>query len=337
MKSKIKNNLIIVTIAMLIFNVFIVIFPENIVNASREGLLLWLSNVLPALFPFIFGINLLMSLGITHFFGKYIGFFTKKIFNVPNVSGFAMVVGFTSGYPIGAKIISELREREEITKTQGERLLSFCNNSGPLFILGTVGTAMFQNRYIGIFILITHYISAIITGILFKYYKIGEKEKEFINTKKILGKNYKIEKKENFFFIFTESIVKSMGSMITIGGFIIIFNVVIEIVKISNVIYYLYIFLDNFITLEFLNGLIFGFIEITNGINNLNYSISFANILAVSCIISFGGLSIHAQSISFIAKTDMSIKIYFLGKLIHSFITFFVGIGLYYWFFINFF
>ena len=42
-----------------------------------------------------------------------------------------------------------------ISKEESERLLSFTNNSGPLFILATVGISLFGNKKIGIITIIS--------------------------------------------------------------------------------------------------------------------------------------------------------------------------------------
>lgn len=321
-----KSNRIIISFLIFIFNIFILIFPRNMVGAARNGLNLWLTNVFPALFPFVFGVNILLGIGVISYIGKRLERIMSSFFGVPGAGGFAMVVGFTSGYPIGAKVVAELREREEITKTQAERLLSFCNNSGPLFILGTVGASMFSDIRLGYFVLIVHYISAIVTGFLFKYYKYNKDEK--FNFKN------KIKKQENrvtnFYAFFGDSIVKSVQTMLAIGGFIILFSVIIEIVKISRI-------LENIETIfgQAFVGTIFGLIEVTNGasylsqIGNINMQVA----ISTSVIVSFAGMSIHAQSINFISKTDINIKIYFIGKIIHALIAICIGIGMFRFFF----
>lgn len=62
----------------------------------------------------------------------------RPIFNVPGESAYAFVLGLISGYPMGAKIVTDLRNNNNCTKDEGERMLCFTNNSGPLFIIGTV-------------------------------------------------------------------------------------------------------------------------------------------------------------------------------------------------------
>ena len=69
----------------------------------------------------------------------------RPLFNIPGSGAFAVALGITSGYPVGAKISNELFESGECTKQEAERLLSFTNTSGPLFIVSAIGIGMFNN------------------------------------------------------------------------------------------------------------------------------------------------------------------------------------------------
>ena len=62
----------------------------------------------------------------------------RPLFNVPGESAYAFIMGLISGYPVGAKIVTDLRKTNLCSKDEGERMLCFTNNSGPLFIIGTV-------------------------------------------------------------------------------------------------------------------------------------------------------------------------------------------------------
>ena len=64
----------------------------------------------------------------------------RPIFNVPGEGSFAFIMGIISGYPTGAKILVNFRKNNIVSREECERLLSFSNNSGPLFIIGTVGS-----------------------------------------------------------------------------------------------------------------------------------------------------------------------------------------------------
>ena len=84
---------------------------------------------------------------------------------------FAFIMGIISGYPVGAKIVTKFREDNVCTKEECERLLAFTNNSGPLFIVGTVGISLLGNVSIGIMLLIVHILASITVGIFFRFWK----------------------------------------------------------------------------------------------------------------------------------------------------------------------
>ena len=86
--------------------------------------------------------SILIDLGAAELLGKYTGGFMKKLFHISPAGVTSLLMGLISGYPLGAKVCCELYQNKSITKTDAERLLAFCNNAGPVFITGTVGTAM---------------------------------------------------------------------------------------------------------------------------------------------------------------------------------------------------
>ena len=332
-KYKLKNFFaIIIPILVVTFNALIVIFPRDMIAAAREGLNLSINNVIPSLLPFVIGTNILMGLGVINFIGTLLEPIMFKIFNVPGIGGFALITGMTSGYPMGSKVVSNLRETKQITKIQAQRLISFANNSGPLFILGAVGIGMFQNASVGYFIMLTHYTSALITGFLFRYYKRDKHDPIIFDKNDMLKKAYTSMKKSkqkdgrNFGQLLGDSVANAMISMLNIGGFIIIFCVLVEVAKIT-----LFPVLHTFnASSDISDSFIIGLIEVTNGAKLLaNENFTKVNVLAVAMLVSFGGFSIHAQSINFISKTDISVPLYFVSKTIHSIITLFLGFIIY--------
>lgn len=98
----------------------------------------------------------------------------RPIFNIPGEGAFALIMGIISGYPTGAKIISDFKERGICTSAECERLLSFTNNAGPLFIVGTVGSSLFYDSRIGILLLITHILACLTVGFLFRWWKCSK-------------------------------------------------------------------------------------------------------------------------------------------------------------------
>lgn len=162
-------------------------------------------------------------------FGRFLKKPIQKIFNVPGEGAIAIIMGIISGYPTGAKIVVNFREKNICSKEEGERLLAFTNNSGPLFILGTVGISLFGDAKIGYLLLISHIISSLTVGIIFKNWK-KEKSKSYTDLVK------KVEKPKNIGVrdlgeILGTSIKKSITTILNIGGFIVIFSVILSILE----------------------------------------------------------------------------------------------------------
>lgn len=123
---------------LLSFMFFLIVFPKTNLIAARDGILLWANNLVPTLLPFLIATELLTKTDTVRIFGKFFTKWMRPLFNVPGEAAFAFLMGMISGYPVGAKIITDFRKQDICTKEEAERMLAFCNNSGPLFIIATV-------------------------------------------------------------------------------------------------------------------------------------------------------------------------------------------------------
>ena len=171
------------TILFFLFLVSLLVFSNTNFIAAQNGLVIWATKVLPSLFPFFVGAELLCSTNFTYILGKALKKIIKPIFNVPSESIIAIILGIISGYPVGAKVVCNLKKQKIISKIEAERLIAFTNNSSPLFILGTVGIALFGNQKIGLILLFSHIISSILVGYFFRFWKSDKIEVNFIENK----------------------------------------------------------------------------------------------------------------------------------------------------------
>ncbi|WP_058486335.1 sporulation integral membrane protein YlbJ [Defluviitalea phaphyphila] len=335
-KTSIKKYKFIFIFIVIIVVIGILIFPEKVFIASKKGLLLWFNTVFPSLFPFMIGAYLLIELGVVHFIGVLFEPIMRPIFNVPGIGAFAWIMGLISGYPVGAKITADLRSKKQITQVEAQRLISFSNNSGPLFILGSVSVGILSSPEIGCFLLLIHYLSSLSVGILFRFYKKEKSHqkpkynhilKQAINTLIIKQKH----QSKKIGLILKESIMNSMEMISQIGGFIILFSVISELLKLFHI---MKVLTDIFYTVfsiiglvfdnDLISGFIMGIIEITNGINIIGTTSAPLNqkIILINSIIAWGGLSIFMQTISMISYSDINIFIYGCSKFIQSIFAF---------------
>ena len=125
----------------IIFSLFIfslIIFSKSNILSVKSGLNIFINSIIPSLLPFFVATELLSYTNIIHIIGNLLNKFMKPIFNLPGEGAYAFLIGIISGYPIGAKIVVNLRKEGLCSKSEGERMLALCNNSGPLFIIGTI-------------------------------------------------------------------------------------------------------------------------------------------------------------------------------------------------------
>ena len=320
----IKIKQLILPFILIMFTGSLIIFSNSNLSAAKNGLVLWANSVVPTLFPFFVATELLSHTNFAYYLGRILNRFMKPIFNIRGEGSFAFIMGIISGYPIGAKIAANFRENNICTKEECERLLSFTNNSGPLFIVGTVGISMFGNSTIGFLLLITHLLASITVGIIFRFWKYNVKSPDIKNNSYVNSKNN--ISLSNLGGIIGNSISSSINTILLIGGFVVLFSVIISILKTSGLLHILADCIQPLFNLlhipdTFTTGFISGILELTNGLNIISTIPSkklSINIIIASFLLGLGGISILLQVWSTIAKTDLSIKPYILGKLLHA-------------------
>lgn len=256
---------------------------------------------MPALLPFMIITNLLMNLGFTELLGKFLAPLMHKIFNLPGKCSVALIAGLTSGYPIGAKIVHELRKNSAISRQSAQHLLSFCNNAGPLFILGVVGIGFFDSKSIGYLLWAGHVLAALVLGVLLK----NKKEPDYQEiTAPIIATN-------GFSKALGSSIKNGMESMAVIGGVIIFFNTILAILGEIGL-------PDKGVFAGWLAGLI----EMTGGLSKIaEGGISITSLAIAAFVIAFGGFSIHMQTFLFTEGSGIKAMPYLLAKFLHGIIA----------------
>ena len=318
---KIKRNIL--PLIFLCFTMCLLIFSKSNLPAVKSGLTLWATSVVPSLFPFFVSTELLMHTNIVNILGNILNKYMKPLFNVRGEGAFAFIMGIISGYPVGAKIASNFRKNNICSKEECERLLSFTNNSGPLFIIGTVGILMFGSTTIGLLLFITHILSCISVGIIFRFWK---KNSSTTSSNSLFNQKKQAVSFSNLGEVLADSITSSISTILLIGGFVVIFSSVISILKSSgliNVLSTCFSPLFNFLNIDtsFISPLICGFFEITNGINAISQiackKLSI-NIILTAFLLGFGGISVLLQVLSITSKTDLSIKPYIYGKILQG-------------------
>ena len=293
----------IITAFLLFFNAIMIIFAKEIFNGAQKGLELWLKTVIPSLFPFMVSIGLMINLGIPKKIGAVLQPFSLKLFNLNGIQAFVFLTGLTAGCPIGLKTLAELYRDGSISRSAAHRLMLYCNNTGMLFMLSTVGTVFFGSERTGRKLLLCNTLAALTLAAV----------------SGILSKNQPPEKPNTDFSppenaVLSKTVVSSVHSMLIIGAYIIIFSVISEIFAILHI-------YDGLASLFAPLGLdknlskaaALGILEVTNGCRAAAGN-SKECFVAAAVVCGWGGLSVHAQSTEFLNDTDLSPIPYLAGK-----------------------
>jgi len=295
----------------------LVLYPKEAVAAGKDGVKLCLDVIIPSLFPFFALSSMVIELGIAEKLGKAMSPLMRLLFNVNGTCSTAFILGFIGGYPVGARTAISLYKSGQTTKTETERLLSFCNNSGPAFILGVVGAGIFTSGKVGLILCLIHALSSMIVGIFFRFWKAGKLEYAAGSP----TQNY--NDRVSFPSAFVSSIKSSVQSALNISGFVIFFTIFIKLLFLTGTIPSLAKIIANVSGLQLSNveDTLTGIIELTSGVRTLNPQMLSTSMKMAAFMLGWAGLSVHCQALSFICETGISSTSYILGKFLHGIIS----------------
>ncbi|MEF9997497.1 MAG: transporter [Lachnospiraceae bacterium] len=303
---------LIIPILLIITFVCMLCFPSFVFTGARNGLLLWFQIVVPTLLPFIVLSNLLMNTSTMHYITAISAPVLQRIFKVSIPGCFAIVTGFLCGYPMGAKVISDLLKRQEISVIEGQYLLSFCNNASPMFLISFVLIQQFHKTFLILPAVFLSLLAPILCSFLFRQLH-HETVAHIIKIKKRASQKKSVV---TFFHLLDDSMMNAFEVIVKIGGYIILFSILITLLSEESI-------LPNRILQQPMYQMVLPFLEITNGITLISHSslqIEFQYIFALS-LVSFGGWCSIAQTMSMLEHTPLKINIYIIEKLITMLVT----------------
>ncbi len=303
-------------------SILIILFILNIkqcISAAIDGCELWYKSILPTTFPFIVICNLLIYYDGINLYSKFLGPLICKPLGLSKNCSFPIVASILCGYPLGAKYCVDLYSMEYIEKNEYERLLNIASNVGPLFLIGSVAGTLLGNLALGYILLIGNYSSLIFIGFITK------KKRTPIKVSSLSCPKYEIT---NFGSAIKNAVQNGINTTLAIGGFIIIFSVLISLIKHNVYFYIMFKQLENFFNLPIgtLYFLFLGSIEMTNGcslISTLSLSLPL-KLSMISFLCSFSGLAVIAQVSSFVSDTKIHYSKYIFFKLIQGIFSFII-------------
>lgn len=293
----------------------LILAPTEAMEGAKTGLTLCFNVIIPSLFPFFVLSSLLVELGLAAYLGRALEPVMRPLFRVNGACATAVALGFVGGYPVGARTALSLYEKGLCSKTEAERLLAFCNNSGPAFILGVVGAGVFASSRVGLLLYLVHALASLLVGLLFRFYgrEEGSARRGGTHVESV-----------RFTSAFTGSVTRSFQSTLSICAFVVFFSVVITLLSRFGILAALAHGLSALcapfgLTEAWASRLLTGLLEISSGVWSLSGSGTLAGRVSMAAfILGWAGISVHCQVLSFLSDSGLSVRTYLLGKLLHG-------------------
>lgn len=280
------------SVAIVFLIVLLAVSPARYAAACLEGVSLWAKAVLPSLFPFFILTALLTKLGAAEKLADKLSPLTKKC-KLPGVAAYCFLLSVLSGYPVGSRIIADLYKSGAVTEKQAARMSALCSTSGPMFLVGSVGGAMFRNAKAGAILLASHILAVLLVCLAFVPFLKPLPEPP---TKK------RTSSADNILY---ESVYGAVISILCVGGFIAAFYVLSLALSDLHILQPIEKFFNLFFPQEIAEGLCAGLLEATHGCALLAAGGGLLALPAAAFCVTFGGACILCQQLGYLKSAGV--------------------------------
>lgn len=315
--------------------VLVVRFPQPAFEASLQGLTIWWKVVFPGYLPFLILSEIAVAFGLVHGFGALLDPLLRTGLRLPGLGGWAVGMGVTAGYAAGAEATARLRERGWITKREGDRLVALSYVCSPFWMIGVVAAGFFGNPRIGWLLTAVHLVSWLATALVLRGAGTPAPSAAPPPRSEVRGgllraalhAMAKAQKEDGRGLgkLLGDAVIRSVQALFAIGGWIMFVSVLLEMLR-RSVLSPLWLHMSA--AMPFLRSgreggaaLIEGLFEPHLGLYAASRAVALpANWQAAvaAAIAACGGLAAYAQVKSVIRRTDLSLRLYFVARVIHS-------------------
>ena len=302
----------------------LVLFPAEAADAAKGAIQQCLELIIPSLFPFLVLSSLVISLGGGEALGRRLSPLMGPLFRVSGCGAAALMLGLVGGYPVGARTVRELYDEGLCSREECGRLLLFCNNCGPAFLLSTAGVAVLGSPRAGWLLWLGHCLAAFGVGILFRF--LGKSD----------GPSVPLPRRSQtpLSAALVSAVTGGAKSALQISAFVVAFAVLIRLLTVSRVLIaaakLLHLFLAPLgFSLSGCSTLLTGGLEMTRGILSLSGQSPTPAVLALAAfLLGWGGCSVHFQTLAVLEGSGLPFSRYLLGKLCHGLLAALATYGL---------
>ncbi len=309
--QRLKNTFkYVLAIGIIVLAFFLLKLSKPVGDGIRSGLALSANVIIPSLFPFMVLASFISFSFISEKLSSLLSPITTKVFGLPKQMGAVLLMSFVGGYPVGARMLSGMVESKKISGQTAERMLCFCVNAGPSFILSAIGASMLGSIQLGVILFSSHVLASLTVGFLLARFRTPSPQPAHApNTAQPL------------YAAFVSAVCSSASSVISICAFIVLFSGMIAFGNSTGLFLGLSKFLHTLIpfgSAAFWEGLITGILEVTTGCARLAESgaVGASTVVLISFFLSFGSLSIIFQIMFCFKGLSVSMKPFLISRFV---------------------
>ena len=284
---------------------FLLLYPQEALAASKEGMQLWLNVLLPVLLPFLILTGILIHTNMAGKLLQPVEVIWNKVLGVSAAGAYAVIVGALCGYPVGAKITSDLYENHQISESEAKYLLTFTNHASPVFIRTYLCHICLKDQVPARTVFGILALSDLAIMLLFRFVVYRNKI-QFLSADK--KKKTPVSSSSGAFL--DVSIMNGFETITRLGGYILMFSILSACIG------------RWYIPHSVPGYLLTGILELTTGLYRLQLLVLpdiTKGMLAVF-LTACGGICITAQTRSLVTK-ELSVRSYITAKLLNGVIA----------------
>lgn len=203
---------------------FLLFHPKEALTGVKNGLGLWLNIMIPTLLPFLILTGALLKTGNIRKLLKPSAFFWKTFFGLSPAGAYVLILGLLCGYPMGAKLAHDLYIDQQISRREGEYLLTFSCNASPAFIISYLSGILLKNKISAVQIILTFLAADLFCMLFFRFVVYRGHTVDSVCVNKIKKETYQ---QDSIGAILDVSIMDGFETITRLGGYILLFSLIL--------------------------------------------------------------------------------------------------------------
>ena len=266
--------------------------PTSLLLGAARGMMLCYEVVIPSIFPFTVLALIIFNSNVLNFTHKVIAKISYALFGLSSHAFIALIMSFLGGFPVGARLVSNLYETELITDKTAVRMLYYTVNPAPAFLIIAVGEVMLNSKAFGTVLYLSNITASLLICFIMSFYE--KSEPKILKTVS--------RKRESACEIFVNSVTEAATSIISVCGFVILFSSLSEVLK-------------TVLTFKF-SEYIISLTEISQGA-----PLVAKNVIFLSFLTGFSGFCVHFQVLSVAKKIKINYLKFCTARIINGGLT----------------